>query len=104
MKHPVLDRILILLCAAAAFAGAAGIVLLLFGYLSMDRVIAFVDKAALRIPHFRLVSWDIALREDGEPVLIEANFYDGEIDFHQLNNGPLFGEDTEAILREVFKQ
>ena len=70
----------------------------------MDRVIAFVEKAALRIPHFRLVSWDIALREDGEPVLIEANFYDGEIDFHQLNNGPLFGEDTEAILREVFKQ
>ena len=70
----------------------------------MDKIIAFVEKAALRIPHFRLVSWDIALREDGEPVLIEANFYDGEIDFHQLNNGPLFGEDTEAILREVFKQ
>ena len=68
----------------------------------MDKVIDFVRKAALRIPHFRLVSWDIALREDGEPVLIEANFFDGEIDFHQLNNGPLFGEDTEAILREVF--
>jgi len=44
MKHPVLDRILILLCAAAAFAGAAGIVLLLFGYLSMDRVIAFLGR------------------------------------------------------------
>ena len=68
------------------------------------KVIDFVGKAALRIPHFRLVSWDIAVREDGEPVLIEANFYDGEIDFHQLNNGPLFKEDTEAILREVFKQ
>ena len=68
----------------------------------MDKIIAFVSKAALKIPHFRLVSWDIALREDGEPVLIEANFFDGEIDFHQLNNGPLFGEDTEAILREVY--
>ena len=70
----------------------------------MDKVIDFAGKAALRIPHFRLVSWDIAVREDGEPVLIEANFFDGEIDFHQLNNGPLFKEDTEAILREVFKQ
>ena len=70
----------------------------------LDKVTAFVEKAALRIPHFRLVSWDIALREDGEPVLIEANFYDGEIDFHQLNNGPLFKEDTEAILREVFSK
>ena len=68
----------------------------------IGKVLDFVQKAALRIPHFRLVSWDIALREDGEPVLIEANFYDGEIDFHQLNNGPLFKEDTEAILREVF--
>ena len=71
---------------------------------NMDKIIAFVEKAAVRIPHFRLVSWDIALREDGEPVLIEANFYDGEIDFHQLNNGPLFKEDTEAILREVFSK
>lgn len=26
----------------------------------------------------------------------------GEIDFHQLNNGPLFGDDTEEILKEVF--
>ncbi len=71
---------------------------------NMDKIIAFVEKAAVRIPHFRLVSWDIALRDDGEPVLIEANFYDGEIDFHQLNNGPLFKEDTEAILREVFSK
>ena len=27
---------------------------------------------------------------------------DGEIDFHQLNNGPLFGDDTKEILDEVF--
>ena len=44
MKHPVLDRILILLCAVAAFAGTAGIVLLLFGYLSMDSIIAFLGR------------------------------------------------------------
>ena len=35
------------------------------------------------------------------PTLIEANLCNGELDFHQLNNGPLFGEDTERILKEV---
>lgn len=55
------------------------------------------------IPNFRLVSWDIAIDEHEEPVLVECNLKYGELDFHQLNNGPLFGEDTEEILREVFK-
>jgi hypothetical protein len=48
------------------------------------------------------VSWDIAFDEQENPVLIEANLKDGELDFHQLNNGPLFGDDTEKILDEVF--
>lgn len=37
-----------------------------------------------------------------EPVLIEANLRYGELDFHQLNNGPVFGKDTKKILDEVF--
>ena len=49
-----------------------------------------------------MISWDIAIGEDELPVLIEANLYFGQLDFHQLNNGPLFGEDTEEILHEVF--
>lgn len=57
---------------------------------------------AYRLPFFRLVSWDIALNKEGQPILIEANLCDGELDFHQLNNGPLFGDDTEEILNEVF--
>ena len=28
----------------------------------------------------------------------------GELDFHQINNGPIFGEDTEKILKEVFNK
>lgn len=54
------------------------------------------------VPHFRLVSWDFSVREDGEPVLIESNLRYGELDFHQLNNGPVFGDDTGKILGEVF--
>lgn len=55
-----------------------------------------------QFPHFRLISWDVALDVSDNPVLIEANLCNGEIDFHQLNNGPLFEEDTIDILEEVF--
>lgn len=54
------------------------------------------------IPHFRLVSWDFALDENDEIILIEANMKYGELDFHQLNNGPVFGDATERIMDEVF--
>lgn len=52
----------------------------------------------------RLISWDFAVSETGEPVLIEANLTFGELDFHQMCNGPLFGDKTEEILKEVFSK
>lgn len=55
------------------------------------------------MPLFRLISWDIAIDENDSPVLIEANLFVGELEFHQLNNGPIFGEETEDILKEVFQ-
>ena len=61
-----------------------------------------VEELAPHYPYFRLISWDIALNHANEPVLIEANLFSGELDFHQLNNGPIFGDDTEKILNEVF--
>lgn len=50
----------------------------------------------------RLLSWDIAVEEDGLPVFIEANMSWGELDFHQMANGPLFGDMTKEIINEVF--
>lgn len=67
-----------------------------------NNILELLKIEAVKIPHFRLVSWDIAVDQDKEPVLIEANLCDGELDFHQLNNGPIFGDDTEEILKEVF--
>lgn len=61
-----------------------------------------VKEQAKNFPHFRLISWDIALDKNNNPIIIEANLKYGEIDFHQLNNGPLFGDDTKEILNEVF--
>lgn len=69
---------------------------------SYDKAVELVKKAHLTTPHFRSVSWDIAINEEGEPVLIEANLCRGSIDLLQLSNGPLFGDDTKEILDEVF--
>lgn len=69
---------------------------------SYDRAIDLVKKAHVLIPHFRSVSWDIAINEEGMPILIEANLCRGGIDLLQLSNGPLFGRDTKKILDEVF--
>lgn len=69
---------------------------------NFDKTIDLVLKAHPKFPHFRLISWDIALGENDEPILLEANLCDGELDFHQLNNGPIFKEHTKEILNEVF--
>lgn len=67
-----------------------------------QETIELVRRLHPQFPHFRLISWDITLNKDNKPVLIEANLCDGELDFHQLNNGPIFKEETEDILSEVF--
>ena len=52
----------------------------------------------------QLVSWDIAIGNDENPVLIEVNLLYGDIDFHQIANGPLFGEMTQDVVGEVFSK
>ena len=69
---------------------------------SYDKAVELVKQAHPLIPHFRLVSWDIAINKEGEPILIEANMRKGGINLNQFNNGPLFGDLTERILDEVF--
>lgn len=67
-----------------------------------QKAVEMVKSIHPLIPHFRLVSWDIAICEDGEPMLIEANMRKGGINLNQFNNGPLFGDMTERVLDEVF--
>lgn len=71
---------------------------------NIDAVRKLVVENHPMVPYHRMVSWDVALDEKDTPVLVEANLRDGELDFHQLNNGPVFGKDTESILREVFQK
>lgn len=67
-----------------------------------EKVIETVKKAAQRIGNFRLVSWDMSIDKDGDVVLIEANMRKGGINLHQFDNGPLFGDLTDRVLKEVF--
>lgn len=69
-----------------------------------EEIIATVKKAAQYTGNFRLVSWDMAVNEHGEVLLVEANMRKGGIAIHQFNNGPMFGDLTERILDEVFKK
>lgn len=70
--------------------------------IGFEKAKALIEKAHPMVPFFRMISWDIAINEQGEPVMLEANFAKGCLDFLQLNNGPLFGEDTKKIMDEVF--
>jgi len=69
---------------------------------SYEKAVELVMHAHPVIGHFRLVSWDIAIDESGEAILIEANMRKGGINLHQFDNGPLFGDLTERVLDEVF--
>lgn len=70
-----------------------------------DKCIALAKKLANRFYGVsRLISWDFAIGVDEEPILIEMNISFGELDFHQLCNGPIFGENTEDVLKEVFEK
>ncbi len=69
---------------------------------NFDKVLSTVKRLHKDFPHFRLLSWDFAIDKNDEPLIIEINLCYGGLNFHQLNNGPLFGDDTNKILDEVF--
>lgn len=69
---------------------------------SFDKAKELVLHLHRRFGHFRIISWDVAIDEEYIPVIIEFNLTPQSIDFHQINNGPLFGDMTERVLAEVF--
>jgi hypothetical protein len=69
---------------------------------SFEQAKAMIRTLHARLGHFRLVYWDVAIDEAGEPVLIESNLRTGGLNVIQYNNGPLFGDLTEKVLTEVY--
>lgn len=70
---------------------------------NFDKVLEAVKRCHMCVPMFGVASWDIAIDEDGEPVLIEYNVGGAGIDIHQYNNGPLYGKYRERIISDTFK-
>lgn len=62
-----------------------------------DSVLETAAKAHYGIPRIRMVSWDIAIDDENEAEIIEANFA-GDLKMHQVLTGPIFGDMTEEIL------
>lgn len=52
----------------------------------------------------KLIAWDLAIDEKGDPLLIEINLPYSAIDLMQISIGPLFGDQTEEIIRKVMSK
>ncbi|WP_340102840.1 sugar-transfer associated ATP-grasp domain-containing protein [Rhodohalobacter sp. 8-1] len=53
-----------------------------------------------RLPYFDLISWDVTIDNQFEPVMIELNLINQDINMHQVTSGPLFGDYSEEIIRK----
>ncbi len=66
-------------------------------YMAVDALVVALHE---RLPHFDIASWDIAIDQGGHPVLVEVNLKAQDVNFHQRNNGPLFGDITSDVIRQ----
>ena len=69
---------------------------------NFQKIQSIVKKCAERLPYARYIGWDIAIRHDGEPVLIEINIKGPGGNIMQIPNGPLFGEYRDIILEDIY--
>lgn len=66
---------------------------------SYNKAIETVKKLHFQLPFFNLIGWDVAIDEEGDPVIIEWNVNTG---LSQSAFGPGFGKYTERIIRELW--
>lgn len=64
------------------------------------KVLEIIEKTHYEVPMIKVVSWDVTVDEDGEPVLIEPNF-GGDLRVNQALTGPILGDMTEMILDDM---
>ena len=68
-----------------------------------EHVLEEVKRLHMCVPMFGFINWDICIDPSGEPVLVEYNVGGGNLDFHQYNNGPVYGQYREKIVSDAFK-
>lgn len=68
---------------------------------SWDALCNTAKNLALKMPHLKLIGWDLAVDEQGDVVLIEFNT---EVGQNQETCGPTFGDLTDEVLAEIFQK
>lgn len=78
-----------------------GVVLDNYQIPSYDKVVEMVKRMHLRLPYSNMIGWDLAIEENGNPVLIEVNTNPG-LSQSAFKSG--MGEYTERIIRELWSR
>lgn len=68
---------------------------------SFSKLKETVCNLSLLLPYHKIVGWDMAIDENGNPLLIELNINGFGVNIIQIPNGPLLGKYTESILSKV---
>lgn len=68
-----------------------------------NKVLEKAKELHLSLPYLRIIGWDFTLNKENEPVFIEMNTLPG-LYIMQLNNGPVFGDYTDEVLKECASQ
>ena len=70
----------------------------------MNSIIMVAKEVAVQFLYSRLLSMDLAVDDKGKIFLIEVNDNYNEVNFCQMNNGPLFGEYSEEVANLSHKE
>ncbi len=65
----------------------------------LEAIISLAEEVAGKYLYSRVLGLDFAVNEEGKIFLIEVNNINNEINFYQMNNGPLFGIYSEDVAR-----
>ncbi len=68
---------------------------------SYEKALELVKSSHMQLPYFNMIGWDIAIEEDGLPIMIELNL---NPDLSQSANGPAFGDYTEMIIKDAMSR
>lgn len=79
----------------------SGVLLDGFEIPSYQKAVETVKRLHYQLPFFNLIGWDVAIDEEGDPVVIEWNASTG---LSQSAYGPGFGKYTERILKELWNK
>jgi len=63
-----------------------------------EQMHAIACEVAPENKYARLLGFDFFLDRENNVKIIEINNINNEINFHQMNNGPLFGEYTDEVI------